>query len=64
MIRVLEDVLPGHVPKNPQLALGQLPHSPAGIGTADVLPVRVLVGVGVTVPERAVLLGIRQALRR
>ena len=60
----LEDVLPGHVPENLQLALGQLPHPPAGLWAADVLAVRVLVLVGVPVPERAVLLGVRQALRR
>ena len=60
----LEYVLPGHVAENLQLALGQLPHPPAGLWAADVLAVRLLVLVRVTVPERAVLLEVRQALRR
>ena len=60
----LEDVLPGHLSEDPELALGELPEAPAGLGPADVLAMSLLVLVRVRVPERAVLLEVRQALLR
>src|SRR4051812_17938006 len=60
----LEDVLPGHVSQDPELALGELPEPPAGLRATDVLTVRLLVGVGLAIPERAIALEVRQARSR
>ena len=59
----LQHVHSGHIAEDSELALGKLPETPTRLRAPDVLAMRLLVGVGLAIPERAVALKVRQALR-